>query len=164
MSTVATPRMSGVVGGGFPRSGVGVSTWEELSTVWVAFRREWLSTLPAATITTKTATSPPTIFNGATALLGGLGPSATPGIVGISALKRSSGVGDWSAMKRSSKAAICCVAMTQLRLRAQGANVPHCMSAATQEQRQRSRAACFLGEHANCLKLTCWSIRVSESY
>src|SRR5256885_13634522 len=103
MSTVATPRMSGVVGGGFPRSGVGVSTREELSTVWVAFRREWLSTLPAATITTKTATSPPTIFNGATALLDGLGPSATPGIVGISALKRSSGAeggaGDWSAMK-----------------------------------------------------------------
>src|SRR5436190_13504158 len=95
--------MSGGVGGGFPRSGVGVSTWEELSTVWVAFRREWLSTLPAATITTKTATSPPTIFSGATALLGGLAPPATPGIVGISALKRSSGAGDWSAMKRAPK-------------------------------------------------------------
>src|SRR5256885_12757777 len=123
MSAVAMPRMGGGVGGGFPRSGVGVSTWEELSTVWVAFRRKWLSTLPAATTTTKTATSPATIFSGATALLGGLAPPATPGIVGISALKRSSGAGDWSAMKRSSKAAICCVAMTQVRLRAQGASV-----------------------------------------
>jgi len=161
------PRMSGGVGGGFPRSGVGVSTREELSTVWVAFRREWLSTLPAATITTKTATRPPTIFSGATALLGGLAPPATPGIVGISVLKRSSGAeggaGDWSAMKRSSKAAICCVAMTQLRLRAQGANVPHCMSAATREQRQRSGAG-FLGEHANIRRAPYWSIAVSGSY
>jgi len=80
-------------GRGIPKVRRGRVDLEELSTVWVAFRREWLSTLPAATITTKTATSPPTIFNGATALLDGLGPSATPGIVGISGLSGRPGLG-----------------------------------------------------------------------